>query len=253
MRAIPTLDHRWPVRTVYTGWEDTLHLPRWTDPAARDAHLQAFFPTPITPVFAVETHSSHVWAVTDAAGSLVPAVTGEPGIKPGGYDALVTDVPGVLLCIWTADCLPLTLYDPVHHAAAMVHCGWRGICGGIAAGALTAMELRYGTRPGDVEAVMGPCICADCYEVGGELRERFALGYTAAEVDTLFRPGRAGKYLLDLRRAVCLQLEHSGAAAEHIHDLGICTFEDSRYPSYRRERRTEKGKQILSGIVLLRR
>ena len=252
MRRISFLDDNYPVRTVYTGWRDTLTLPDWRVPEARSAHLTAFLGTPLSDtVFAEETHSSHVRAVTAPHRASEAAYDGAAGLKPGGCDALVTEVRGVLLCIWTADCLPLTLYDPMHHAAAMVHCGWRGIRGGIPQNTLIAMAERYGTDPGEVVAAIGPCICADCYEVGGELREQFSPGYSKEEIHQIFRGRGDGKYLLDLRRAVTMQLEQAGVIPDRVHDIGICTFEDRDYPSFRRERKTEKGKQILSGIVLL--
>lgn len=82
-----------------------------------------------------------------------------------GYDALMTDSTDLVLATFHADCVPIYLYDPEHHAIAMVHAGWRGTANGIAGKSVEAMSLAYGTRSEDLCVWIGPCISKDGYEV----------------------------------------------------------------------------------------
>ncbi|MBE0711057.1 MAG: laccase domain-containing protein, partial [Candidatus Aminicenantes bacterium] len=88
-------------------------------------------------------------------------------------DGLMTDVPGLLLVIRTADCLPVFLVDAKNRAVAAVHCGWRGTEKRILERAVLAMGRGYGSEPGTMLAALGPCIGSACYEVGPEVRDGF--------------------------------------------------------------------------------
>jgi YfiH family protein len=88
-------------------------------------------------------------------------------------DALLTNVPGLLLVIRTADCLPVFLVDEKNRAAAAVHCGWRGTEKRILEKAARAMVRAFGSKPGAMLAALGPCIGSGCYEVGPQVREGF--------------------------------------------------------------------------------
>ena len=89
-----------------------------------------------------------------------------------GIDALVTDRPDRVLCINTADCLPLLMVDPQARVIGAAHCGWRGTVAQIALHTLDVME-RLGANPQHIHAVMGPCLCPDCFEVGEEVAAQF--------------------------------------------------------------------------------
>ncbi len=254
MRSIDFFDRQFPVRTVFSELEDHRRHEDWRDDEARTAILEDFLRTPLNRVIPPrETHSGNIRLVTgeQPEGSL--AYTDERfSIKgPGGHDSIVTDVPGVLIHLWTADCLPLYLYDPVRHAAAVVHNGWRGACGGITVNTLRVMRERFGTDSRDVAAAIGPCICGSCYEVGEELLQPFRKHFGRDEAERFFTPGNAGKYYLDVRKAVCSDLAKAGVRAERICDIGICSFEDHAFASYRRDGIYPHGEQTLSGIVLL--
>lgn len=88
-------------------------------------------------------------------------------------DGLVTNVPGLILSVFVADCVPVLLYDPVHRAIGAVHSGWRGTVGRISKVALDLMQENYGTNPEDVRVAIGPSICRDCYEVSQDVAEEF--------------------------------------------------------------------------------
>jgi polyphenol oxidase len=157
-----------------------------------------------------------------------------PAGKLGG-DGLMTDVPGLLLVIRTADCLPVFLVDAKNRAAAAVHCGWRGTEKRILEKAVQAMGRAYGSEPGEMLAALGPCIGSPCYEVGPEVRESFLkagfpLGVLAEA------PGRPGKSLLDLRVANVWLLDRLGLKKKNILDFGsACTHCEPHFLSYRRD------------------
>ena len=149
-------------------------------------------------------------------------------------DALMTNTPGLLLVIRTADCLPVFLVDATNRAVAAVHCGWRGTEKRILEKAVRAMAGAYGSRPTEMPAALGPCIGPACYEVGPEVRKGFLrAGFPAAVVPDC--PARPGKSLLDLRAANIWLLEGLGFDKAHIFDSGpACTHCEPSLLSYRR-------------------
>ncbi|HZW80210.1 MAG TPA: peptidoglycan editing factor PgeF [Candidatus Deferrimicrobiaceae bacterium] len=88
-------------------------------------------------------------------------------------DGLVTNSPGLLLAIQTADCLPIILVDPRHRAVGVFHAGWRGTLKRIVEKGVGEMQRRFGSRPRDLKAAIGPGIQGCCYEVGAEVRDQF--------------------------------------------------------------------------------
>lgn len=97
-------------------------------------------------------------------------------------DGICTNEPGVALVCFAADCTPILLHDPVRHAVAAVHAGWRGTAKGIVARAVETMTREFGTDPADIQAAIGPCIGLCCFETGPEVPEAMlaALGEDAA-------------------------------------------------------------------------
>jgi YfiH family protein len=114
---------------------------------------------------------------------------GDRGRVWPGYDALITDQVDVPLLLRYADCTPVLIYDPVHHALAVVHSGWRGTVQGITRAAVEALCREYGSRPVDMVAAIGPSIGPCCYEVGEEVAE--AVHAAFARPHELL-PGRPG-------------------------------------------------------------
>jgi YfiH family protein len=141
-----------------------------------------------------------------------------------GVDGLVTDRRGTSLFATFADCYPIVLWDPERHCAALAHAGWRGTLAGVAAAAVKALGSHYGSKPEHIRAGIGPGICGNCYEVGGEVAERFDSRYV--------KPGAEGRCLLDLAAANAAQLEAAGV--RNVHVLGLCTKETPYLPSHRR-------------------
>ena len=170
-----------------------------------------------------------------------------PAGKPEG-DALVTNVPGLLLVVRTADCLPVFLVDEKNRALAAVHCGWRGTQKRILEKAVLAMGRSYGTRPAGLLAALGPCIGPACYEVGAEVKAGFA---AAGFPDDVFGPvtGRAGKHLLDLPRANAWLLGELGLKASNVCSAGACTHCDAGLLSFRRNPGEPRRMYNFIGII----
>ena len=142
-------------------------------------------------------------------------------------DGLLTNVPGLTLVTFHADCLPVYLADPVNRAIALLHAGWRGTIGEITGAAVRRMRELYGTRPEDLTAVVGPGICSACYEIGEDVAERFRSALSEAETaEVLTDPHRKDDgmhWQLDLGKANRIFLMHAGVPGEKIKVSGVCT------------------------------
>jgi len=171
----------------------------------------------------------HSCIVQDASGPLAEG------------DALISNRPGVIVGIRTADCVPVLLADPETRAVAAVHAGWRGSAEGIAALAVRALSREWGVHPGNLRAAIGPSIGACCYEVGPEVAARFGVRVS--------QPVH-----LDLPAINEMQLRLAGVT--NVWKSGACTFcavnnggnpiDLYRFHSYRRER--EQAGRMVSFI-----
>src|SRR5580765_258135 len=155
-------------------------------------------------------------------GARVVEVTA-PGHAPA-CDALLTRVPGLVLAVTTADCMPILILAP--GAVAAVHSGWRGTADGMPLAALAA--VRAASRaPDEVAVHIGPCIRSCCYEVGSEVADRFPVPTRQASGE---------RWKLDLALAARLQFSAAGLPDTAIHDLGECTAcRRELYFSHRRD------------------
>lgn len=201
-----------------------------------------------------QIHSDVVHRITSATPAIAKLAKG---------DALLSDVPGILLAVQTADCVPILLADRKRRAVAAIHSGWRGTLLRIAAKALGRMRMEFGTSPQDVVAAIGPSIGRCCYEVGSEVAAAFHSQFPNArkwfdgpfdalasgEHDpnwlpwlTMKPPGHAPpppRVHLDLVAANCAILAEAGVPAAQISSPGLCTScRADLFFSYRRERVT---------------
>jgi YfiH family protein len=161
---------------------------------------------------------------------------------PCSGDASITNRPGLLLAIQTADCVPILLVDPQKHAIAAIHAGWRGTLARIAAKTIGKMQMHFGTNPGDLLAAIGPSIGPCCYEVGTEVATQFLSQFPdAPDYFDEFRTGDEPNpiqwlnmmppghqpppkgVLLDLRKANRSQLLAAGLRPQNIHTIDLCT------------------------------
>ncbi len=136
-------------------------------------------------------------------------------------DAVITNDSGVPLMLCYADCVPVLLYDPVHHAAGVVHAGWKGTVQRIAAQTVARMWEEFGTAASDVIAGIGPSIGAGCYTVGPEVAEQFRAAFPA-HAQTIVQD-REGALHLDLWAANHVQLAEAGVLEKNIDHADICT------------------------------
>jgi polyphenol oxidase len=125
-------------------------------------------------------------------------------------DGHITDQPGLLLTASVADCVPVFLVAPRARAIALLHAGWRGAAAGILQAGLERMRLEHSAEPTELEAHLGPAICGECYEVGGEVTRALGLGET-------------GTARLDLRAALAQRAIQLGIPAAAITVSSHCT------------------------------
>ena len=153
-----------------------------------------------------------------------------PWSEPPEGDASVSDRPGDLLGIETADCLPLLIVDPDQRRVAAAHAGWRGTVAQISRAAVRTL-VDAGSDPAHLLAALGPSIGSCCYEVGPDVEEAFG-----ASGSKFFVPGRASRKHLDLVAANRAQLEEAGLVPANIDGLGLCTrCREDLFFSYRRD------------------
>jgi YfiH family protein len=142
-------------------------------------------------------------------------------------DAAVAHLPGTVLAILTADCLPVLFCSEDGARIGAAHAGWRGLAAGVLESTIAAM----GVAPARLLAWLGPCIGAASYEVGEEVRTAFVEADAGAS--GCFTATRAGHWHCDLARLAQRKLATAGVA--RIHGGGFDTFADERFYSYRRD------------------
>lgn len=169
-------------------------------------------------VFTDQTHTTNVLQVTEKDA-------GKGILRERDYqdvDGLITNVRGLVLSTFFADCVPLYFVDPVHEAIGMSHSGWRGTVRRMGKATIEAMEQAFGTKTSDLICAIGPSICQDCYEVSEDVAEEFKSAFPGYEREILLEKGN-GKYQLDLWKANEIVLEDAGVEKEHIAVTNLCT------------------------------
>ncbi|HYQ57085.1 MAG TPA: peptidoglycan editing factor PgeF [Draconibacterium sp.] len=187
-------------------------------------------------VFPDQTHSSCVADVQEIPESIFSET-----------DALVTNQSGLCLCVQTADCVPVLLFDPEAKVIAAVHAGWRGTVGGIVEKAVSKMINNYGVSAKNIVAAIGPSISPEVYEVGDEVVT--AARKTIPNVETALHKNGTGKFHFNLWEANRQLLLKKGVLGQNIEVLGACSFSKAeKYYSARREG-VDTGRMV-SGIML---
>lgn len=188
-------------------------------------------------VLSWQTHTTNVRKVTEEDA-------GKGIIKERDYqdiDGLITNVPGITLVTFYADCVPLYLVDPVHRAIGLSHSGWRGTVNRIGQVTVEAMNREYGTKPEDLIVCIGPSICMDCFEVGEEVVEEFHNAFDSRYWTELSYKKGSGKHQLNLWRANQIVFEEAGVQREQIHITDICTHCNSHLLFSHRTVGNERG------------
>ncbi|HWR62374.1 MAG TPA: peptidoglycan editing factor PgeF [Clostridia bacterium] len=181
-------------------------------------------------VFSDQVHGDNIKAVTEA--DLGKGLTAPSDIVD--VDGLMTNVPGVPLITFYADCVPLFFLDTKNKAVAVSHSGWKGTVLRIGVKTVKQMGEAYGTKPGDCLVGIGPSIGPECFEVGPEVAEEFRNAFDNWEEFT--EPFGAGKFKIDLWKANKLMLMKLGIPEGNISVSGLCTkCNEDMFFSYRRD------------------
>ena len=138
-------------------------------------------------------------------------------------NGIITNVPGLVLATFYADCVPLFFVDPVHKAVGLSHSGWRGTVGKIGKATVEKMAEEFQTDPSELYAAIGPSICQDCYEVSEDVIEQFKEAFEEKYWNELFYEKPDGKYQLNLWEANRRIFLDAGIKEERISMPGICT------------------------------
>ncbi|NJO93037.1 MAG: peptidoglycan editing factor PgeF [Chloroflexia bacterium] len=200
--------------------------------------------TPENFVFHQQEHTKNV--------TVVKKVHGGKGfyIYDEGFadnDAMITNEKNLCLMIMGADCVPILLYDPINGIIGAAHAGWRGTVQSIASTTVKAMQNKFGCRPSDLVAGIGPSIGPQNYEVDQVVYDKFSKSFDYCH--ELFTNGKkAGKYQLDLWKANKIQLLNAGLRDENIEVSEICTFENNE--DFFSARKGDSGR-FASGIMLV--
>ena len=166
-----------------------------------------------------------------------------------GIDALITDEKGIILSCFSADCVPILFYDPIHKAVGACHSGWRGTKGKILQNVVEEMRKHFSSNPAEILIAIGPSICKEQYVVSEDLALSFLEDYPDLGEDTASPIQRISKDkfqldLWDLNRRIAL---NCGIKEEHISISGYCTMEN---PELFFSHRYSQGKRGLQGAFI---
>ena len=270
----PWLRHGFSTRTggvsaVYGGNSLNLGWTKEDDPDAVRENRQRFVqavaspqnspqsgPQPFTLIGVRQVHSAQIHEVRDPDEALAGKLSTSDGKPILEGDGLITDLPGVLIAVGIADCVPVLVADPSKRVVAAFHAGWRGTVARIVEAGVARMQQSYGSRAEDLIAAIGPSIGSCCYKVGDEVYEQFASSFPYAA--QLFRTestfnspsevAKPGKHL-DLWEATRLQLLHAGLPDSRITVLASCTA-CSRDPHGRLRYFSHRGEHGVAGRML---
>ena len=159
-------------------------------------------------------------------------------------DGLITNEPGIALAVFTADCTPILLHDPVTGAVGAVHAGWRGTAASIAARAVEAMAREFGCRPENIRAAIGPNIGACCFQTDADVPDAMLEAF--GEEAKAFITPKADKYYVNLKEINALVLRRAGV--RHIDISTECTVcQCHRFWSHR----VTKGDRGSQGAIIV--
>lgn len=151
-----------------------------------------------------------------------------------GWDALVTDQPGMMVAVRTADCVPVLVHDARRRVVAAIHAGWRGAVAGIVPRTIALMGSRFGSDPAQLRVSIGPSAGVCCYEVDQPVLTQLALAHPGWGKVVQDRPN--GKVHLDLKSLLKEQAQDAGVSPAFVTAVNLCTIcHGDLFFSYRRE------------------
>ncbi len=164
------------------------------------------------------------------------------------FDALVANLPNLLVGVKTADCVPVLIGDTHTKAYAAIHAGWRGTVQSIVVRAIETMQKEFGTEPQNLIAAIGPCASGENYEIGQDVIDAFENAFSTC--GKYFTPTREGHALIDLPLANKDQLISCGAPLDNIYTAPFCTIaRTDLFFSYRVEKRLHGKTGRLMSVI----
>ncbi|MCW3084909.1 MAG: pgeF [Bacteroidetes bacterium] len=177
-----------------------------------------------------QVHGTNVH-VANAAGSVE------------GFDAQISNKPGIFLIASVADCTPILIYDTKNKAVAAIHAGWKGTVGGIVRNTLLKMQQEYGTIGTDCKAFIGACISYKNFEVGDDVAQHFDVSLKRFDAEKQ-------KWFVDLKAANKAQLLAFGLKEENIEVSEYCTVENNDlFFSHRKEKGKTGRMMVVIGMI----
>lgn len=190
-------------------------------------------------VFPRQTHSDHVAVAGPVSGSTTIEDT----------DAVITSERGIFVCVQTADCVPVLLFDTQKKVVAAIHAGWRGTVSKIVQKTILKMAQEFDCNPDDLVAGIGPSIHMHAYEVGPEVVK--SVESVFANSSSILKPSlNAGHSYFDLWEANKTLLIESGISEQNIEVMGLCSYEHSNLFYSARRDGADTGRMV-SGIKLV--
>lgn len=224
--------------------ENALSLAGFDDDSAENIHENR---RRFLSLFDGDWQLASCWQIHSAD---VRAVSTEDEVKNDieKCDGIISQMPGVLAGVKTADCVPVLIGDPQTGAFAAVHAGWRGTSSSIVKTAVEKMRAGFGSQAEDLIAAIGPAALGCCYEVGSEVIAMFRENFP--EADELLTPTSEGHALIDLHKANKLQLIAAGVPPENIYLAPLCTMDRADlFFSHRRENKAGRKTGRLMSVI----
>lgn len=173
-------------------------------------------------VLSKQTHTDNIRIVTE--NDFGKGITRPSDIED--TDALITNIPGTALVVFSADCTPILLHDPVSGVVAAIHSGWRGSVKKIAPKCIKLMQMEFGCNPENILALIGPCIGQCCFEFGSDAENYFDTKY--------LKSTHNGKFMVDLKSYIADDITNVGITPDNIDISASCTMcECDKFYSYR--------------------
>lgn len=215
----------------------------------RDGGVSIPIPRLLMPLH--QTHGTKTVIVDEAFLSQNPL---EQALALDGVDALSTHQSDVCICVRTADCIPVLLWDDITKTVSAVHAGWKGTQKRIVESNIEVLKATYGIQAENLHAIIGPGIGPESFEVGDEVYDLFAeAGFPMDPLARLYPPmrpeakGTGSKWHIDLWECNRRQLIEKGVNARNIHVSGIDTYQNhDRFCSARRG----SDSRIINGIMM---
>lgn len=167
-----------------------------------------------------------------------------------GVDSIITDIRDKFLCVTTADCVPIIIFDKKTKAIAAIHAGWKGTSGKIVDKTISAMQKEYNSTPQDMFVGIGPAISQQNYEVGNEvIQEMSDNGIDLSHSNVCTEKYSTSKYHINLKEINRRELISLGVPEANIETSQLCTFEKQEL-FFSARRQTVHSGRMLTGVML---